>query len=151
MEIKEQRGIIIQRARAKDLSEVYKLGCQTGELSFSPKGKFHDILELKEFVQKPKDNILLIATKNAQILGFLYAKIVSHSWCILDNLAVREDCRNHSIGKKLLQELYSILRERKISYVQVLEEFTNQKTREFWRKRGFKEKKLFVWADKTIK
>ena len=83
--------------------------------------------------------------------GFLYAKIVSKTWCILDNLVVDKKYRKHGMGGLLVDELYKILKKDKIGYVQVLEEIYHKNTRKFWKDNGFKEEKLFVWADRVIK
>ncbi|MBS3074972.1 hypothetical protein J4429_00775 [Candidatus Pacearchaeota archaeon] len=39
----------------------------------------------------------------------------------------------------------------KINYIQILEDLHNKKTRKFWKDKGFKEEKTFVWADKILK
>lgn len=143
--------IRVRHAKLSDIDMIYALGRKTEELNFSPNMRFHDKIELKEFVKKPKDNILLAADCDGKIAGFLYAKIVSRTWCILDNLAVEKEFRGHGIGNSLLHEFYTILKKRKVHYVQVLEEIHHKKTRKFWHDRGFKEEKIFVWADKMIK
>jgi GNAT superfamily N-acetyltransferase len=143
--------IKIQRARIQDIDIIYKLGSGAKELQFSKKMKFHDKVELKEFILKPKDNILLTAIFNDKIVGFLYAKIVSKTWCILDNLVVYKDYRSIGIGTSLLHHFYKILKNRKINYIQILEDIHHKKTRKFWKDMGFKEEKVFVWADKIIR
>ena len=143
--------MIIRRAKFSDVKDIYKLGKSTEELSFSPDMIFHDRIELKEFIKKPKENILLVASLDNKLAGFLYAKIASHTWCILDNLAVDKKYRNHGIGNSLLHEFYKILKKMKVHYIQVLEEVHHKKTRKFWHDKGFREEKVFVWADKMIK
>ena len=144
-------NIKIIQAKKEDISQIYNLGKQTKELSFSKKMNFHDKIELKEFIHHPKDNILLVAKEKKEVVGFLYGKIVSSTWCILDNLVVNEKHRDNGIGSLLLHEFYLILKNKKISYVQILEEIHHKKTRNFWKKKGFKEEKVFIWADKVIK
>ncbi|MEK6886148.1 MAG: GNAT family N-acetyltransferase [Nanoarchaeota archaeon] len=141
---------IIRKAKLIDINSIYNLGRKTKELNFSPKMSFHDKAELMEFIKKPRYNILLVATFEKNVVGFLYAKIVSHSWCLLDNIAVDEKYRNHGIGNLLMHELYHELKNVRVHYVQVLEEIHHKKTREFWKKKGFKEEKVFVWADREI-
>ena len=143
-------GIKIRRGKIKDISQIYNLGKHAKELEFSKKMNFHDRLELKEFVTKTKDNILLVSIIGNKIVGFLYAKIVSREWCILDNLVVKEEFREHGVGSLLLQDLCEILKKKKVNYLQLLEDIHHKKTREFWKKKGFKEEKKFIWADKKI-
>ena len=143
--------IKIRRAKKEDVNQIHELGRKTKELNFSTKMVFHDKIELKEFVHKPATNILLVASYKKKIIGFLYAKIVSCTWCILDNLAVDLEYRKHGIGNLILHQLYIILRKDKVNYIQILEEIHHKNTRKFWHAKGFREEKVFVWADKNIK
>ena len=147
----KKEEVNIRRAALKDIQAIYCLGRKTEELNFSPNMRFHDKIELKEFVKKPETNILLVAEIENKVVGFLYAKIVSKTWCILDNLAVDEDYRGKGAGHLLLDHFYAILKKKKISYLQVLEEIHHKKTRDFWKKQGFREEKVFVWADRWIR
>ena len=52
--------INIRRAKLKDIDLIFRLGKKTKELQFSNKMNFHDKVELKEFISKPKYNVLLI-------------------------------------------------------------------------------------------
>ncbi len=140
----------IREAKLKDLNYIYSLGKEIKELKFCRKMNFHDKIELREFIKRPKDNILLVAVSEKRVIGFLYAKIISKTWCMLDNLAVDKDYRNKGIGTLLLKEFYKILKKKKIHYLQILEDIHRKKTREFWKKNGFKEEKVFLWADKTL-
>jgi N-acetylglutamate synthase-like GNAT family acetyltransferase len=144
-------GIIIRSAKEGDIDLIYALGKKTKELIFSEKMNFHDKIELSEFIKNKKDNILLVLILDQEIIGFLYAKIVSKTWCILDNLVIDEKFRDHGMGSLLLNNFYKILKNKKISYVQILEDIHHKKTRKFWKKKGFCEEKVYVWADKIIR
>lgn len=146
--------IKIRLANKKDIPEVYKLGKILSELSFSNKFPFHERTELKEFVKNRKENIFLVAEDNKKVIGFVFAKILAHGsggWCMLDNLAVDNKFRNHGVGSLLLNEIYRVIKERKIYYVQILEEIHHKRTRKFWRDKGFKEERVFIWADKFLR
>lgn len=143
--------IKIRNAKISDISQVYLIGKGAKELEFSKKMNFHDKSELTEFILNKKDNIFLVAAKKEEIIGFLYAKIVSKTWCILDNLVVEKEYRDQGIGSLLLDEFYKNLKNKKISYIQILEDVHHKKTRKFWKDKGFKEEKVFIWADKVIK
>jgi N-acetylglutamate synthase-like GNAT family acetyltransferase len=142
----------IRKARKEDVDEIYHLGNKINQLkfSFSKKHNFHEKDEMTEWIRKPKDNIFLVSFQNERAVGFLYAKIIDCHWCLLDNIAVLPKYRKHGIGTMLLDSLYEILREQKIDYIQILEEVHHKKTRDFWKKKGFKERHVFIWADKII-
>lgn len=143
--------IIVRRCSIKDVDAIFNIGLHTKELQFSKKINFHEKTEFIEWIKHPRDNIFLVALAAGKIDGFLYAKIVSREWCILDNIAVDKFCRHMGIGTKLLEKLYTLLKRKKVSYVQALVEEHQRKTREFWRERGFRQGKIFVWYEKELK
>jgi ribosomal protein S18 acetylase RimI-like enzyme len=145
--------IKIRKAKLSDVNAVYKIGVEMRELGFSGKYKFHQKAELREFAAPKKDNVFLVAEANGHIVGFVYAKIIDWSrpgWGMLDNLAVKEEYRKHGIGTHLTSALYKELKKRHVHYVQILEEIHHKNTRKFWKEKGFKETKVFVWAERNI-
>jgi ribosomal protein S18 acetylase RimI-like enzyme len=50
----------------------------------------------------------------------------------------------------LLDNLYRILKDKNMDYIQALVEVNQKQTREFWKRRGFKEENKFVWIEKYI-
>jgi ribosomal protein S18 acetylase RimI-like enzyme len=151
----EKEGIfVVRKAKLSDVNQIYELGLRTEELEFSSEFPFHERSELSEFISRPRENVLFVALMNKKVVGFIYSKILSRrgdGWCMLDNIAVLKKFRKHGIGTRLLEETYNELKKRKVYYVQLLEELHHKKTRKFWKNRGFKEKKIFVWAEEIIK
>ncbi len=148
-----EEKVKILQAEKKDLEEVLKLGRKFEDslkASKLKKAHFHEKKEFLEFIKNPEENVFLAAKIDNKIVGFIYAKILSHDWCMIDNLAVNEKYQKHGIGSMLLEKLCEILKKRKISYIQILEEIHHKKTRKFWRDKGFREEKVFVWADKWL-
>lgn len=144
----------ILKAKISDASEIYHLGKRVHELDFSRKYPFHELSEIKEFIKHPKDNISLTAKASGKVEGFILAKILSHhagGWCMLDNIAVAEGYRNQGAGEMLLGALYREVKKRKVWYIQILEEAHHKKTRSFWKKMGYKETKIFIWAEKRVR
>lgn len=144
-------NIKISRAVKKDLNSLYKLGQKIPELKYSKESPFCEKLELAEWINNHQDNIILTAKLGIdELVGFLIAKILSRNWCMLDNIVVDKKFRGQGIANKLLNQLYNILKKEKINYINVLVGLNYKKTREFWRVKGFKETKKFVWADKEL-
>lgn len=149
----EKTKFTIKKAKLSDASSIYSLGKRIHELDFSRKYPFHELSELKEFISHPKENIIYTAKSDGEIIGFIYAKILSHhagGWCMLDNLGVEKHMRRQGVADALLKSLYSDLKKRKIWYVQILEEAHHTNTRAFWKKMGYQETKTFIWAEKRI-
>ena len=148
-----KQGVHVRFAEKKDILKIYQLGKSTSELSFSKKFPFHERGELREFIGNKKENIFLVAEHGEVIVGFIFAKIIAYGsggWCMLDNLAVDKRFRNQGIGSLLLDETYKQTRKKGVNYVQVLVEESHRNTRKFWKSKGFKETKTFIWAERTI-
>lgn len=93
----------IRKAKIEDASQIYLLGKKSHELSFSPKYPFHELSEIREFISKPKENIIFIAQNDDKIMGFIQAKILAHhaaGWCMLDNIYVESHHRHQGTGEK---------------------------------------------------
>lgn len=151
--MQKEGKFIVRKAKLSDVDGIYNLRLKTEELEFSSEFPFHEKSELREFILNPKENILLVALINKKVVGFIYSKILSRrgdGWCMLDNIAVLKKYRDHGIGTRLLEETCKELKKRKVYCVQLLEELHHKKTRKFWKNRGFKEKKIFVWAEEMI-
>ena len=143
----------IIRAVDRDSWPIYLLGKRVHELDFSSKYPFHGLSEIREFISKPSENVLLVAKKENETVGFVYAKILSHhagGWCMLDNLAVEKRHRNKGIARALLKALYADIKKKKVHYVHILEDQRSRKTRRFWKKQGYRETKTYVWAEKMV-
>lgn len=116
------------------LIKYLNLGCKLeGALKASKQEEehFHEKSELLGFMKKPKKNLFLVAEVENKFAGFLYAEIIDKNWCRLDNMAVEKGCQRQGIGTKLLNELYKILKKRKIWYIQLLTKKNHKKTQKF--------------------
>jgi ribosomal protein S18 acetylase RimI-like enzyme len=142
--------IVIRKARISDVNKIYSLGMKTKELRFSKKFGFHGKDEIKEYSKNKNGNILLVALYKNKFAGFLFAKIVDKDWCILDNIAIDKKYRQHGIGSELIEYLSKMLKNKGMDYVQCLVDSKNKKLRNFWKGKGFKEEKVFVWVDKEV-
>lgn len=111
---------------------------------------FYKKEELEGWIMKPKGNILLVATEDDEVIGFIYAKVISPRWCMLESLGVEDKHRGKGIGTKLLENLYAILKEKGVDYIQALVGEEHNKSHEFWKRKGFVEGKKFIWIEKYL-
>jgi len=142
--------IIIRRAKEQDVEKIYAIGRKIHQFIYSKSSGFYSKKELREYIKKPKDNIFFVALREEKLVGFIYASIISQDWCMLDIIAVDPKFQDKGVGSLLLEELHETLKERKISYIQALVRAEFKKTREFWKRKGFKEGKRFIWIEKNI-
>lgn len=137
---------MIRKVQEKDIDFIINLAKKSPELNASLNKTFPSKKELLEWLKD--DKVVFLVEENK---GFLLAKLNSSEWCMIDALSIEHDFRNQGIATKLLNELYSILKERKINYISglVLENFQN--SRDFWKKKGFFEGKKLIWFEKDLK
>lgn len=149
-EIFNIRKIEICRAQKKDAIRICAFGRKIKELSASKKARFHSKKDIEEWIKKPKDNITLVVFDEKKFIGFLYAKIMSNQWCMIDSLAIDDAYRKQGIGSLLLDYLFNILEKKEIWYVQAFVGLNNIKGRKFWREKKFKEGKKFIWLERNL-
>lgn len=137
---------MVRKANEKDIDSIFELAKSLTELNASKNENYRCKEEILEWMNDDK-SILLVEEKE----GFLFAKLLSSNWCMIDAIAVNKDSRNKGISTKLLEELYSILREKKITYVSGLVLKDSKEARSFWNKQNFVEGKELVWIEKELK
>lgn len=137
---------MVRKAKLSDLEFIYSLAISTPELKPSSDNLMSKN-EIKEWIKDEKSNLFLVEENK----GFLFCKLMSNEWCVIETLVVDKKQRNKGIAKKLLEKLYLILKEKKIKFLTglVLEKFEN--SREFWKKNGFIEKNKLIWFEKELK
>ncbi len=149
----KKEKVKILPAKKEDVDSVLKLGRKFEDALKASKLKrahFHEKEEFLNFIKNPRENVFFVAKVDKKLAGFIYARILTNDWCMIDNLAVEKEYQKHGVGSMLLEELYKTLQKRKISYIQILEEIHHKNTRKFWHRKGFREEKVFVWADKWL-
>jgi ribosomal protein S18 acetylase RimI-like enzyme len=149
-----RENVKILQAGKEDIDDILRLGKKFEDAlkaSRLKRAHFHEKEEFLDFIKNPRENVFLVAKVDKKLAGFIYARILSEDWCMIDNLAVEKEYQKRGIGTMLIEELYKILQKRKISYIQILEEIHHKQTRKFWHDKGFREEKVFVWADKWLR
>ncbi|MBN1793015.1 GNAT family N-acetyltransferase [Candidatus Woesearchaeota archaeon] len=139
----------VRRARPRDLEGIYNIVKGTREFEASKNTRFFKKQELKEWISDRKSSIVLVS-EEGKINGFLFAKIISRNWCMLDSIAVSPDHRGKGCATRLLDKLYKELKAKKCDYIQALVLAGNKQTRGFWRKKGYSEGNKFVWIEKFL-
>jgi ribosomal protein S18 acetylase RimI-like enzyme len=141
--------ITIRRARLNDINSIYALAIRTKEFVASNKTRHFERDELKEWIRM-RNAIVLVAETDNRIVGFLFGMIISKHWLMFDSITVIPSFRGKGIAKTLLKQLYSILQQRGVDYIQGLVNVTKRETRNFWKYQGFSEGKNFIWVEKYL-
>ena len=111
---------------------------------------FFDQDEIEDWARKRKGQIALVAEIDSQVVGFLLARLATRYWCLIEAVSVEDKFRKKGIGKKLLEELYKILKKEDIYIYQAFVRSDMKQPQIFWRKQGFKARKTFTWFDKRL-
>lgn len=111
--------MIIRDAEFTDIDAILTLG-NDNAFAVSKHISFYERPELYEWIAERNNNIMLVAATSEQIAGFLYCKIMSCHWALLDNFYVHPNQRGHGYGRHLLLELNERLRKRGITYLSCL-------------------------------
>jgi len=101
--------ILIRYGEEKDINGIRFLGGNVEELKGSECHEFYGKDELREWINKPEENIIIVAVKGDLIVGFLYARLLSRHWCMIDSVCVMEEYRGFRLGSRLFETLEKIL------------------------------------------
>jgi hypothetical protein len=142
---------IVSSATVTDIIAIYHMGTTDPAFAVSKSIRFYEESELLEWITNSKDNIILVAKNSADMAGFLYCKIMSSHWAMLDNFYVGESHRNGICSSLLFEELKGRLLARGISYLSTLTQKDNVLLSRYVRKWGFIAVKEFVWHELFLK
>ena len=141
--------IRIRKLKREDINTIRQFGKKFDEYMITDTDLFYAEDEMREWIGK-KDNVFLVAEHDKNIVGFIFCKMISHRWALLDTIYVDPVHRGKGVGTHLFNALHDELKNRKVHYIQTTARLDNRKSRKFWDKHGFNKGKKFMWLDKTI-
>jgi len=139
---------LIRKMELKDVESTYSLGINQKEFS-SSNGSFWSREQLEKWCQSP-DDILLVAEKEGQVVGFsFHAAHIPTGKVTWENLYVLPSARGLGIAKALIEEGLKKIKELGYSYIST---YINAEDQESFisliEKYGFKKVGKVLWADK---
>jgi N-acetylglutamate synthase-like GNAT family acetyltransferase len=140
----------VRRAIESDVDAIYAIGHSDAVFAVSETIRFYEKTELAEWAGAPCDNVLLIALLDGAVVGFLFCKIMSSHWAMLDNLYVVPAYRMHGTGNALLHELDSVLKEKGVKYLSTLSVHGNRYLAEYLGKHGFSQTNVYNWLERFL-
>ncbi len=139
----------IRRLKKSDINHVYNVSHRIKEFTVSDRIHFYEKKEMVEWIGK-KDSVFIVAEIEERIVGFLFCKIISKEWAMLDSLEVDQEFRDQGIGTQLINALFDELHRKHITFVQAFVGKNYKKSRKFWKQHGFKEGREFIWIDRIL-
>lgn len=139
--------IDIRTMRREDIDEVVTAGHSDSAFAVSSTIRFYERAELDEWIDCPTANILLVADSREAICGFLYCKLMSYHWALLDNFYVFPAFRNTGIGEALMKGLLEQLQERNIPYLTTLSAVDEPAVGRYIQRFGFQATRTYKWNE----
>jgi aminoglycoside 6'-N-acetyltransferase I len=144
--------MIIQRATKKDIEKIAKLMLEEfRKPPFNEKASFNDVLGCLNFYFKIGN--VYVAINKREIIGVIIFKIEQY-WegqvIIIEDLAIKEEHKNQSIGKYLINTVEDYSKKNKIKRILFK---TNKKSSsiKFYQKVGYKPNKNTINFEKKLK
>lgn len=134
----------------EDIPSIMGLGRSTAAFAVSDQIKFYEEVELCEWIADPKHNIVLVLTLDGAVEGFLFCKLMSSHWALLDNLFVRRTAALHAGGATLLNALQDRLRVSGRSYLSILIRNDRPALVRIAGANGFVSRDVYQWMDRFL-
>jgi ribosomal protein S18 acetylase RimI-like enzyme len=107
----------IRDAESRDIDTLYKMGIVEEGFAVSPHVRFYEKDYLKDWVENPDNDILLVSEMSNEIVWFLFCRLNRNAWAMLENIAVNPSVRRQGVGTALLEECLRRLRVKGIKYI----------------------------------
>lgn len=152
-------NIIIRKANINDLENIQKLNKELFILehdNYDPNLIINWPFEnfgTKYFIDMINNQIILVAEKNNNIVGYLAGTIdkkftyVDKKTAEIENLFILDKYRNLGIGKMLISEFKKICKENNVKRIIVTAASQNIKAINFYKSQGFEDKKVTLKID----
>jgi GNAT superfamily N-acetyltransferase len=142
--------VVIRPALPEDAEAVRSLGVSDAAFSVSPQVPFYETQELVAWAGNPRDNVLLVSEVDGTVGGFLFCKIMSTHWALLDNFYVSPRLRKTGASDRLFERLMEELRARSIEYLSILVKEGEAALIRTCERRGFVQQQRYMWLDMFI-
>jgi ribosomal protein S18 acetylase RimI-like enzyme len=140
-------NIVVRGAASDDVPALLAIGHGDNAFAVSDRIRFYEKAELEEWIASPRDNILVVADSSAGIAGFLFCKVMSSHWAMLDNFYVQPALRAQEYGDRMMQDLLNRLHDRGISYLTTLTSHDQPALARYLKRYGFQIASLYQWNE----
>jgi GNAT superfamily N-acetyltransferase len=145
-----RRNPIVRDAALDDVRAIMSIGRSTSKFTVSAAIPFYEDYELMEWITDPTHNIVMVLTVSAAVEGFLFCKLMSSHWALLDNLYICRTVANQGGGRELFDALLSRLRQLGRSYLTILTRSDRAALTRLCVRNGFTRRDDYVWMDMCL-
>ena len=140
-------SIIVRDAAPADIPALLDMGHGDNAFTVSERIRFYEKPELEEWIASPATNILLVADSTDGIAGFLFCKVMSYHWAMLDNFYVRPMFRGHQYDVPMMRELLNRLHRQGLSYLTTLTAIEHPALARYLKRFGFRKAAVYQWNE----
>jgi ribosomal protein S18 acetylase RimI-like enzyme len=137
----------IRYADPADADAIFALGRSEPAFKVSGAIPFYEHSELVEWATDRRENILAVVEENGVVVGFLFCKVISHHWAMVDNFYIAPSGRTVGIAAELRDWLVADLRQRGLSYLTCLIREDHVALVRLVRRLGFDVQKQYTWCE----
>ena len=137
----------VRTATNADVNAICKIGESDPSFAVSDRIRFYERSEIEEWIRSPENNVFLVAEDNDRIGGFLFCKIMSHHWAMLDTLFVLPEFRGEGVANSMLDALVRRLQDKEISYLSAICGEEDSETDAWLRRHNFSRERKYSWFE----
>ena len=138
------------RISARQLKEFVATFGRTDELAVNNKIGFYEPCELAEWMKKPKENLLYSTKYGGKYVGFVFAKIMSPHWALIDTFYVKPDMRKFGVGRFMQNNIDAAIKKMGVKYISRVTREDNAGMHKFLGKLGYSKRDTYAWFDKFL-
>lgn len=140
--------ITIEKPAVKDIPQMRKWARENRELWVYEKSAWHDETTLKDWIQNPKDDLILVAKEGNKTVGMILVYLL-RDWALCSDVFVVPQYRRKGIGKALIKKALEHFKSKGIDGLHLVTHLNNSAIN-FYKKLGFKKGYNFVWMRKEV-
>jgi ribosomal protein S18 acetylase RimI-like enzyme len=140
-------SIVVRDATPADIPALLAMGHGDNTFMVSERIRFYEKAELEEWIASPANNILLVADSSESIAGFLFCKVMSYHWAMLDNFYIRPEFRGRQYDMPMMRELLDRLHLRGLSYLTTLTAIDHPALARYLKRFGFRTATIYQWNE----
>ena len=142
------KKIVIETPSFEDIPLLRKWGSETRELWAYEGNSWHSEETLKDYIDNPKDDLILVAKVGGTTVGMILVNVL-RDLAYLSSIYFDPEFRKLGVGKKLIAKALEHIKSKGIDGFHLVTQ-PNSSAVEFYKKLGFKKGYNFVWMRKEV-
>jgi GNAT superfamily N-acetyltransferase len=139
--------VTVRPALETDAAAIYKLGTKDTAFRVSDAIPFYEESELRQWATDRANNVLLVLEHDNKLTGFLFCKIISQHWAMLDNYYIVKEHRGTENASRLIASLLDELKRRGLTYLTCLIREDHKSLARLARRFGFSPRSRYTWFE----